>query len=298
MAAGANLRVALIGLGEVGQALARDLRASGVRAITAYDIAFANPESAQRKAAAALDLTVATSAKVAVDGAQLAICAVTAGSDLEAAAAVAPGVPSGVIYVDVNSVSPKTKQQAAAIIEKAGGRYVEAAVMSPIHPKGIATPILLGGKHTAAFLELAGPLGFNAKFHSVEIGRASSVKMCRSIMVKGIEALVAEFLMTSHHYGVTDEVQASLNDLFPGHDWDKTGRYMLSRVLEHGHRRAEEMREVVKTIADAGVEPMMTRATVDRQQWGGDIGKNFADPGDDQTDRAARLDELRRLSAV
>ena len=163
MAAGANLRVALIGCGEVGQALARDLKAVGVQSITAYDIAFADPTSQQLKAADALGLVVAASATEAAHRATLAICAVTAGSDLDAARAAAPALSSGTLYVDVNSVSPKTKQQAAAIIEAAGGRYVEAAVMSPIHPKGIATPILLGGRHSGAFLEIATPLGFNAK---------------------------------------------------------------------------------------------------------------------------------------
>ena len=297
MTAGANLRVALIGFGEVGQALARDLKASGVHAITAYDIAFATAASPQLGAADAMGLALATSAAEAAGRATLAICAVTAGSDLDAAAAAAPGLASGTFYVDVNSVSPKTKQLAATIVEKAGGRYVEAAVMSPIHPKGIGTPILLGGRHSAAFLEIARPLGFNAKPYSDEIGRASSVKMCRSVMVKGIEALVTECLLSSHHYGVTDDVLASLQDLFPGQDWDKTGRYMLSRALEHGRRRAEEMREVAKTVADAGLEPLMSSATAERQQWAGEIGTRMADPGNATADRSARLDELTRLIA-
>lgn len=298
MAAQANLKVGLIGLGEVGQALARDLRAAGVQAISAYDIAFAEPDSVQSKAASALGVDRAASAADAARGKTLAICAVTAGSDLDAARAAAPGVAGGTMYADVNSVSPRTKEEAAEIIERAGGRYVEAAVMSPIHPKGIGTPILLGGKHSAAFLEVARPLGFNAKPYSERIGAASSVKMCRSIMVKGIESLVTEFLLTSHHYGVTDDVLASLQDLFPGHDWQKTSSYMLSRVLEHGHRRAEEMREVAKTVADAGLEPTMSSATAVRQDWGGDLGKRLPDPGNAATDRPQRIEELRRLAGV
>ena len=292
----ANLRVALIGLGEVGQALARDLKTAGVQSISAYDIAFADRDSPQRKAADALGIVVAASAREAASKATLAISAVTAGSDLDAAQAAAPGLSSGTLYVDVNSVAPMTKQHAAAIVEKAGGRYVEAAVMSPIHPKGIGTPILLGGRHTAAFLDIAQPLGFNAKHYSDEIGRASSVKMCRSVMVKGIEALVTECMLSSHYYGVTDDVLSSLKDLFPGQDWDKTGRYMLSRALEHGRRRAEEMREVAKTVADAGIEPMMSSATADRQQWAGELGTRLSDPGNAQADRSTRLDEVRRLA--
>lgn len=295
MTAGANLSVALIGLGEVGQALATDLRKAGVKAIAAYDLAFATSGSAQSRAAKALDIAQAASAPDAARRATLAISAVTAGAALEAARATAPGLAGGTMFLDVNSVSPRTKQQAAEIVEAAGGRYVEAAVMSPIHPKGIATPILLGGPHAAAFLDVAVPLGFNARPYADRIGAASSVKMCRSVMVKGIESLVAECLLASHHYGVTDDVLASLKDMFPGQDWDRTARYMLSRTLHHGRRRSEEMAEVAKTVADAGLSPTMSDAIVERQRWAGELGTRMDAPGDAGADRDARLDELRRL---
>lgn len=298
MIPGANLSIALIGLGEVGQALAGDLRKAGVTSIAAYDIAFANAESAQSKAARALDITIAGSAPDAARRATLAISAVTAGSALDAARASAPGLAGGTMFLDVNSVSPRTKQEAAAIVEAAGGRYVEAAVMSPIHPGGIGTPILLGGRHASAFLEVATPLGFNAKHYAERIGAASSVKMCRSVMIKGIESLVAECLLASHHYGVTDDVLASLKDLFPGQDWDRTSRYMLSRTLHHGRRRSEEMEEVAKTVADAGLEPTMSDAIVARQRWAGELGQRMHAPGDASAERKARLEELRRLLGI
>lgn len=298
MTPGANLSVAIIGLGEVGQALATDLRKAGVKAISAFDIAFADKDSRQSKAARDLDVTVAASAPEAARRATMAISAVTAGSALDAARATAPGLAGGTMFVDVNSVSPRTKQEAAEIVEKAGGRYVEAAVMSPIHPKRIGTPILLGGLHTAAFLEVGKPLGFNAKPYSEKVGAASSVKMCRSVMIKGIESLVAECLLASHHYGVTDDVLASLKDMFPGQDWDKTSRYMLSRTLHHGKRRSEEMVEVAKTVADSGIAPTMSEAIVARQAWAGALGTKMANPGDDKQDRKERLDELRRLLGI
>ena len=298
MTPGANLSVAIIGLGEVGQALATDLRKAGVQAISAFDIAFADPDSRQSKAARALDVAMAGSAPDAVRQATMAISAVTAGAALDAARATAPGLAGGTMFVDVNSVAPRTKQEAAKIVEAAGGRYVEAAVMSPIHPKGIGTPILLGGKHTAAFLDIAQPLGFNAKPYSEKVGAASSVKMCRSVMIKGIESLVAECLLASHHYGVTDDVLASLKDMFPGQDWDKTSRYMLSRTLHHGRRRSEEMVEVAKTVADSGIAPTMSDAIVMRQAWAGALGAQMPDPGNDKEDRTQRLDEMRRLLGI
>lgn len=298
MGVGANLSVAIIGLGEVGQALALDLRQAGVQRITAFDIAFANADSPQSRAARDLGVETLPSSPDAARRATLAISSVTAGSALEAARATAPGLAGGTLYLDVNSVSPRTKQEAAAIVEQAGGRYVEAAVMSPIHPKRIGTPILLGGLHTAAFLEIGVPLGFNARPYAERIGAASSVKMCRSVMVKGIESLVAECLLASHHYGVTDDVLASLKDMFPGQDWDKTARYMLSRTLHHGRRRSEEMVEVAKTVTDSGIAPTMSDAIVERQRWAGELGTRMDDPGNDGQDRAERLDELRRLLGI
>jgi 3-hydroxyisobutyrate dehydrogenase-like beta-hydroxyacid dehydrogenase len=298
MTTGANLSVAIIGLGEVGQALAVDLRKAGVQRITAFDVKFDDPSSVPSKAAHAMGIDRLPSAPDAARRATMAISSVTAGSALDAARATAPGLAGGTMYVDVNSVSPRTKQQAAEIVEAAGGRYIEAAVMSPIHPKGIATPILLGGRHTAEFLEIGLPLGFNARPYSDKVGAASSVKMCRSVMVKGIESLVAECLLASHHYGVTDDVLASLKDMFPGQDWDKTSRYMLSRTLHHGRRRSEEMEEVAKTVADAGLDPTMSDAIVVRQRWAGELGTKMPNPGDDKEDRKQRLDELRRLLGI
>ncbi len=136
------------------------------------------------------------------------------------------------------------KKQAAAIIDGVGGRYVEAAVMTPFPPKRIASPMLLGGSHAEAFLARATPLGFKAKVFSSEVGQASATKMCRSVMIKGIEALLMESMLTARHYGVEKTVLESLSDLLPVGDWEKLARYMISRSLEHGVRRAEEMREV------------------------------------------------------
>ncbi len=187
---------------------------------------------------------------------ELVLCAVTAANDLAAARSVVPGLARGTFYVDLNSASPGTKARAAAIIEDAGGRYVEAAVMTPFPPKRIASPMLLGGPHAEAFAARAAPLGFQAKVFSPEIGKASATKMCRSVMIKGIEALLME--VDADGAGITASeatVLDSLSDLLPVGDWEKLARYMISRSLEHGTRRAEEMREVANTVREAGVVP-------------------------------------------
>src|SRR5262249_27889189 len=148
-------------------------------------------------------------------------------------------------FLDVNSVSPGVKQQVANVVGAAGGRYVEAAIMSPISPRRIKAPILLGGPHAATFLSLAHELGFEgAEVFSDQLGRASAAKMCRSIIVKGMEALLAESMLTARHYGVEASVLDSLGNVLRTDHWPTLARYMISRSLIHGRRRAEEMREV------------------------------------------------------
>ena len=257
--------VALIGLGEVGQILAADLAAAGVADIAAYDILFSDPGSAPARAS--VPAKKCGSAGEAVAGRVAVISAVTAASDRAVAESAAPFMAPGAYFLDLNSVSPGQKQAAAKIVNDAGGRYVEAAVMTPFAPRRIASPMLLGGPHAADFLDAAKGLGFSARLFSKYYGQASATKMCRSVMIKGIEALLAESLLTARHYGVEETVLASLSDLLPVGDWNKLAAYMISRSLEHGRRRAEEMREVAQTVAEAGIAPLMTRACVLRQDW-------------------------------
>jgi len=259
-------RVALIGFGEVGQTLAADLLKAGAE-VSAYDILFDGPDSAPLCAARTIAVHKAKSASDAIANAELIVSAVTAASDVDAARSVTSGIPRDAFYVDLNSVSPATKTVCARLIDDAGGRYVEAAVMTPIHPRGIASPMLLGGAHAAAFLERAAPLGFNATVFSVTLGQAAAVKMCRSVIIKGVEALLTESMLAARRYGVEKSVLDSLSDLLPAGDWEKIAHYFIARSLEHGVRRAEEMREAAKTVAEAGVAPLMTRATVEREDW-------------------------------
>jgi 3-hydroxyisobutyrate dehydrogenase-like beta-hydroxyacid dehydrogenase len=261
-------RIALIGFGEVGQILVADLAAAGVADITAFDIAFDRPGSAPSRALSRHPVQAGPSAESVVGGAWLAISAVTAAQALPAARSVARGLDPGAFFPDLNSCSPTQKRAAALAIEARGGRYVEAAVMSPFQPRRIASPMLLGGPHADAFLSAASGLGLaGAKVYSKEIGRAAATKLCRSVIIKGLETLLTEALVAAHHYGVEDEVLASLSDLMPLPDWPATADYMISRSLEHGQRRAEEMREAAIMVEEAGVGALMSRAIAKRQDW-------------------------------
>lgn len=257
-------RICLLGFGEVGQTLARDMANCD---LSAWDAKFPDPRSGPRRAEPLSRVKVGASAADAIAEADIVISAVTAAQDVAAAQEAAGSLKAGAFYLDLNSVSPEVKKASAKLIHRGGGRFVEAAVMAPIATKRIATAMLLGGPHAEAFLPLAQELGFiNATVFSAELGQASAAKMCRSVVVKGMEALLIESLLSAHHYGVEEVVLTSLEDLLPC-DWRKLARYMISRALEHGARRAEEMREAAHAVTDSGIEPLMSNACAVRQDW-------------------------------
>ncbi|MBP0447594.1 NAD(P)-dependent oxidoreductase [Roseomonas sp. SSH11] len=261
-------RFAIIGFGEVGGIFARDLRAGGAAEIHAFD----TDESARARAAAA-SATVHASAMEAAVAADVLFVSVTAGSALAAARSLAGGLSHAPFVVDVNSVSPGTKQAAAEAVSQAGGRYVEAAVMSSVPPRGLRSPILLGGPDAEAFQALMAPFAMDLTIFPGPIGKASAVKMCRSVMVKGLEALTTECMLAARHYGVEGEVLRSLSDTLPHKDWRGLARYVISRALLHGKRRAEEMREVARTVQEAGVDPLLSSPIAERQDWAAARGR-------------------------
>ncbi len=285
--------VAIIGFGEVGRIFARDLKAAGVGKIAAYDLLFSDPDSGPSKSAREVGVRLAASAADAALGADLVFSAVTAAQTLEAARAAAEGIGQGAFFVDLNSASPGTKREAYQAITGAHGLYVEAAVMTSVPPKGLKSQMLLGGPNAEGFKPIADGLGMTTEVFSAEVGQASAVKMCRSVLIKGVEALIAESMLTARHYGVENVVLDSLHDLLPHPDWRKHSRYMLSRSLIHGKRRAEEVREVAKTVAEAGVEPLMSERIAERQDWAWKAAKALPKDVLDDGDLGALLDGIK-----
>jgi 3-hydroxyisobutyrate dehydrogenase-like beta-hydroxyacid dehydrogenase len=264
--------VGLVGYGEVGRILAEDLRKQDVR-ITAYDLKLRSDQAggASRDHAAAHGVALAHSHADLAAQADFVISAVTASQAVPVAQACAPAIKQDAWFLDFNSASPGAKQRAADLIDASGGRYVEGAVMTSIPPKRIKVPLLLGGAGAAELAPLLVELGFDAKVASAQLGVASAVKMCRSIMIKGLEAMVIEAFTTARGYGVEDAVLASLKETFPGIDWEKQGAYFFQRVIEHGRRRSEEVREVAETVHEIGLTPWSAQGTAERQAWVADL---------------------------
>ncbi|MEN3794710.1 DUF1932 domain-containing protein [Fulvimarina sp. MAC3] len=231
----------------------------------------------------------AESAAAAVDGAQVVFCVVTADRALDAARAAAPQLAPDALWLDCNSCAPDTKRAAERVITQGGGRYVDVAVMAPVHPQRQHVPLLVSGPHAAAAIAVLTALDMRPVAAGDSVGQASAIKMLRSIMIKGIEALTAECFLAARRAGVEDAVIASLDASDPGADWRRRGAYNLERMMVHGTRRAAEMREVAATVASLGLTGRMAAATA---QWQDAIAAIGAAPGED--DLAARADALLR----
>ncbi len=267
-------RIGLVGYGEVGRILAEDLRARGVAQVAAYDVKFDGADAAPLRAhAAEHGVALVDSHAALAAGADFVVSAVTASQAVAVAAACAPALKRGAWFLDFNSASPGAKRSAASKVEQTGARYVEGAVMTSVPPYRIRVPLLLGGPHAAALAPLLAVLGFDAKAGPQELGIASATKMCRSVMIKGLEAMVIESFTAARAWGVEDEVLASLAETFPGIDWEKQASYFFERVILHGRRRAEEMRESANTVREAGLEPWSAAGTANRQAWVADLAE-------------------------
>src|SRR5437867_9581236 len=248
-----ELSIGFIGFGEAGSNIAKGLKSAGVSRILAFDI---DPARVLRRVQE-MEIRLVNSNRDLADSAQILFSTVTCVRAREAAEQTAPFLRAHHIYADLNSVSPALKQDIERIIAATGAGFVEAAVMSPVPPHGHRSPMLLGGKAAPAFAELMTPFGMRLEVISETVGTAAATKMFRSIIVKGLEALMLECVLAASPYGADERVFSSLGDSFPGIDWQQLANYMVSRVVIHGERRAREMEEVAETLATLGIEPIM-----------------------------------------
>ncbi len=249
-------KVAIIGFGEAGEAFAR-AGAWGKRAC-GWDVL-----EDRRAAMRSCGIEVTQSAVAQAD---IVLSLVTADAALTVADEHAPMLRQGAIWCDMNSVAPATKRCAAEAIQAAGARYADVAVMAPVDA-GLAVPLLVSGADADEAAGRLAALGFsNIRVAGDEIGRASAIKLIRSVMVKGIEALSHECAEAASAAGVLHEVAASLDASERDWPWSRRFAYNRERMETHGERRAAEMEEACRLLVALGIEPAMSRAAVRRQR--------------------------------
>jgi len=252
--------IALIGFGEAGSAFASAGKWAGKA--RGWDIL-----PGRREAMAECGVEAERGPAEALAGAQLVLSLVTADAALWVAEAYAPYLEEGAVWCDMNSVAPQTKQKAAAAVEHLGGNYIDVAVMAPVDRAALDVPLLISGPEAEQAEQLLNQAGFaNTRVAGAEVGRASAIKMIRSVMVKGMEALTDECAAAARAAGVHDEVMASLDASERGWNWMQKAEYNRERMETHGARRAAEMEQVAATLRALGVDPLMTEAAVVRQR--------------------------------
>jgi 3-hydroxyisobutyrate dehydrogenase-like beta-hydroxyacid dehydrogenase len=295
------MTIGFVGFGEAGFTIANGLRSAGADEIVAFDInrhdSSRGPLIEQRAGESRTRL-VDSSSELARES-RIIFSTVTSSAALDAARQTVPFLGAQHVYADLNSVSPALKQQIAEVIGDSGARFVEVAVMAPVGPYGHRVPMLLGGPAASAFAEQMAPFGMRLEvLDGAAIGSAAAVKMCRSIIVKGLEALMCECVLGAGTYGADEYVFQSLNESFPGVDWKKLADYMVGRLVIHGERRAREMEEVAETLRAIDIDPIMAEATARRQQWAADLQLNARfGPEGPRTYREV-LDVLTKVSSL
>lgn len=263
-------RLGWVGFGEAAYSITKGLKSEGLEETFAFDI---NTHSAKlgpriQSRARETNTTLVESNAELADKCDIIIAAVTADQATTAASQTAPYLTARHTYADLDSVSPQAKEAIAKIVGSSGAKFVEIAVMGPVPPYLHKVPMLLGGAAAPWFKETFEPMGMQMDVVSTDrIGRAAAVKMFRSVIYKGLEALIFECVLGTSQYGAETRVFESLNESFPGLDFQKLADYMVGRVVVHGERRAREMEEVAATLRGLGIEPMMADATVRRMDW-------------------------------
>jgi 3-hydroxyisobutyrate dehydrogenase-like beta-hydroxyacid dehydrogenase len=269
-----GLRIGFVGFGEAAYHIAKGLRQAGIQSITAFDINTHTLGLCQKILQRSNDsgIRLVDSNRELAEGCDIMMSAVTANQAANAAAQNAPFLTANHIYADLNSVSPGLKQSIAGVIAASGARFAEIAVMAPVPPYNQKVPMLAGGDGAQAFVDRLTPFGISAEIVSRDVGTAAATKMFRSIIVKGMEALLTECVLGATRYHADERVFASLAETFPGIDWKKLADYMVGRVVVHGERRAREMEEVAATLREIDIEPIMAEAIVRRMDWSVEAG--------------------------
>jgi 3-hydroxyisobutyrate dehydrogenase-like beta-hydroxyacid dehydrogenase len=289
-------RISFIGFGEAGQAIASGLRETGIERVAAWDILFPEQTGTKLKEVAeSLGVRVASSARDAARETDMIISAVTAASSVDAARSVASDLAGNPYYLDINSASPGRKQETAKLLGERA-RYVDVAVIAAIYPARHRTPLLLSGPHADGISPLLHEMDMQFSVVGPEVGSAAAIKMIRSVMIKGMEALTLECFLAAARAGVLEEVTVSLKNNYPTLDWAKIADYNLERMASHGERRAAEMEESAATLRELGLDPLMVESTVKRQREMGAIGKKERVRETLKSGRAAILRAINNVS--
>ena len=290
--AGVQFRLGLVGYGEIGSTLGAGLRKAGLESVFAYDkYAFNGPYAAliQQRAEQA-GVTLVRSNHELAEAAELIVSVTPGVASLDSAAAFVPCLTARHTFVDFASATPKIKVGVAQILETTGALIGDASIEGT--PKnGYAMPILSSGPAGEQLRDLLNPWGMRIEFVGAELGRASGIKILRSVLIKGIEALTGEMLLAARHYGIDEIVLASASKTL-ARPWMDTVESLIPSGVIHAQRRAEELEMSVEAVTDAGIEPVMARAVAAHLRWKASLGLKDHFNGIEPADYRAAMDAI------
>jgi 3-hydroxyisobutyrate dehydrogenase-like beta-hydroxyacid dehydrogenase len=274
MSARTQIRLGLIGFGEVGSTLGLGLREEGLVEIASYDKhAFDGEfqELIQSRAAAAKVPLVNSPNELAARSDVL--LGVTPGKNsIESAEAFAPHLSPQHTFVDLASATPQVKLNVGDLLRRSGANFADASIMGTPHTDRHRLPILASGPAAQTFLELLAPWGLRIEYVPGQIGAASGIKIMRSVIAKGLEALLVECMLGARAYGVDDAVLSSFGKFMETRSFVDMANFLLTTDAIHAERRSQEARMSAEALEEVGVDPLMTQATAERLEWVAQLG--------------------------
>lgn len=256
-------RLGFIGFGEAAFHIAKGLTGAGLGGIKAFDLMASDPGLgplvAQRAAGAGVALL--PSLAELLEACDLVLCATSAKYALAIAREAAASVHPGLVYADLNSASPGTKKDIAALMATAGALFADVAVMELVPPHGHKVPLAVSGTGARAFLEGLTPYGMRISLIEGEAGSSSALKMLRSIFMKGMTALLLETLTAGRKAGVDRQIMESISATIGSRPLEETATMLITRTAIAAERRVAEMGEVLDTLAEMGLDSTASQAT-------------------------------------
>lgn len=283
------MNIAFIGFGGAAYGIAKGLKQEGIGTISCYTRSWNTPPNNLliAKRAKETGTVVKTNLQELADAADCIMCCVTGSAASSVASEVAPFLQKRHLYVDLNTAEPEIKKNIAKIIEPTGAAFVDAAMMGGIPTYLHKVPILASGEGAQIFKQTCEPFGMQIQVIGSEPGQAASIKMLRSIFMKGLLALLLEVMETSKKFNATDTVLSSIAETMDKNQFLETARRIVTKGVVNPERMAREMEGVIKTIENLSVSATMSSATREKLLWcsqfamrdrfGGDIPNTLAE---------------------
>ena len=263
-----QLRLGVLGFGTASYEITKGLHSEGVADIRVWKRDPWSDEVQARANAAGVTLYREASEVTTASNIIISLVAPTAAPEV---ARHACSEIAGKFYLDLNAASIKTKEAAAGVIQGAGGRFIDGAIMGPLKRQRHQVSTVISGEGAQELAAALQGWGMDVRAIGTKVGLASTVKMIRSVYTKGLEAIVVEFMVAAHRYGATEQVFDSLEEILELGPFLLPFRQMVSELVleqvEFAGRRATEMEQVVLTMEELGVDPLMARGTLQRLRW-------------------------------